>query len=375
MKAILIATFALVAGTVSMNAKHLLVFVGSYADSEDRGISVYRMCQDTGSLTQLSVLGNQKNPAFLEVHPSGKFLYAVNETSDFDGKKQGAVSAYSIDTEKGELTFLNQQPSKGAGPCHITIDSTGRNALIANYGGGSVACLRIGSDGKISASSSFIQHKGSSVNERRQQAPHGHSINIDPANQFAFAADLGIDKVLVYRLDVKKGKLKPHGYAKVAPGSGPRHLAFRPDGKFAYVINEMLSNVTAFRYDGKGGLTDIQTISTLPTGYKGNNSTAEIRVHPTGKFLYGSNRGHDSIAVFRIHPKLGTLIPVEEEKTGGKTPRNINITPDGKHLLAANQNSGNIVVFEIDQETGELNKTDNEVETPKPVCIRFLEVD
>ncbi len=375
MKVILSLILALVTGTLSMNAKHLLVFVGSYANSEDRGIAVYRMNPETGELKKASELGGQRNPAFLEVHPGGRFLYAVNEFSGYKGKKEGAVSAYSIDAEKGELIFLNQQSSGGAGPCHITIDSTGLNALVANYGGGSVACLQIGRDGKLSPASSFIQHEGSSVNDRRQKGPHGHSINIDPGNKYAFAADLGLDKVLVYRLDVKKGRLKPSGYAKVAPGSGPRHFVFRPDGKFAYVINEMLSNVTAFRYDGKGGLADIQTISTLPTGYKGHNSTAEVRVHPSGKFLYGSNRGDDSIAVFRIHEKLGTLVPIGEEKSGGKTPRNFNLTPDGRHLLAANQNSGNIVVFSVDPKTGLLTRTAHEVETPKPVCIRFLEVE
>ena len=374
MKQILPILATLLAGTFNMNAKQLLVFVGAYASGPEQGISVYRMCSSSGSLTKLSVLGGQKNPSFLEVHPNGKYLYAVNEIGTFEGKKQGAVSAYAIDAQKGELTFLNQQGSGGGSPCHLSIDEAGRNVLVANYSGGSVTCLQIGKEGRLSPTTDFIQHEGSSINKNRQSAPHGHSINFDPANKFAFAADLGLDKVLIYKVDSEKGKMKPHGHAEVAPGSGPRHFAFRPDGKFAYVINELLSNVTAFKYDSKGGLSEIQTISTLPTGYSERNSTAEVRVHPNGKFLYGSNRGHDSIAIFQIHEQLGTLTPVDEVKTGGRTPRNFNISPDGKFLIAANQSTGNIVVFNVDPHTGMLTPTGHEVETDKPVCIRFLEI-
>ena len=374
MKRILLALAGLLAYTLTMNAKPLLVFVGAYASGPEQGITVYRMCGSSGALTKLFVLGDQKNPSFVEVHPNGKYLYAVNEIGSYEGKKQGALSAYAIDAENGELTFLNQQPAGGTSPCHLSIDKAGRNVLIANYGGGSVACLQIGKDGRLTTPTDYVQHKGSSVNKARQSAPHGHSINFGPDDQYAFAADLGVDKVLVYKVDAAKGKLKVAGHASVAPGSGPRHFVFRPDGKFAYVINELFSNVTAFKYNGKGGLSAVQTISTLPTGYQGNNSTAEVCVHPNGKFLYGSNRGHDSIAVFRIHEQLGTLTPVEEVKTGGRTPRNFNLTPDGKFLLAANQNSGNIVAFKVDPESGKLTRTGHEVETPKPVCIRFLEL-
>ena len=217
MKQILPILATLLAGTFNMNAKQLLVFVGAYASGPEQGISVYRMCSSSGSLTKISVLGGQKNPSFLEVHPNGKYLYAVNEIGTFEGKKQGAVSAYAIDAQKGELTFLNQQGSGGGSPCHLSIDEAGRNVLVANYSGGSVTCLQIGKEGRLSPATDFIQHEGSSINKSRQSAPHGHSINFDPANKFAFAADLGLDKVLVYKVDSEKGKMKPHGHAEVAP--------------------------------------------------------------------------------------------------------------------------------------------------------------
>ena len=366
---------ALLLPTLSFDlcAAPLLVYVGAYADKPEEGISILTMCDETGTLTPKAVLGDQKNPSFVEVHPSGKFLYAVNEIGNFEGEKQGAVSSYSIDGKTGSLTLLNQQPTKGSSPCHISISKDGKTAMVANYGGGSVASFRIGEDGKLSAPVSFHQHEGSSVNPGRQKGPHGHAINLDPDNKFAFASDLGLDKILIYKLDAKSGKLSKHEEANLAPGAGPRHFAISQDSKFAYSLNELHSTITAFKFDStKGTLSSIQTISTLPTGYKGGNSTAEIRIHPNGKFLYSSNRGHDSIAVFKIHPKLGTLTPLQEEKTGGKTPRNFNITPNGKFLVAANQGTNDITVLKLDPETGLLTPTSHRLETPRPVCIRFL---
>jgi 6-phosphogluconolactonase len=257
------------------------------------------------------------------------------------------------------------------------VDRQGKNLLVANYGGGSVAVLPITADGKLAEATSFVQHKGSSADQARQSAPHGHSINLDAAGRFAFAADLGLDQVLVYQFDPSKGELKPHDppFASVKPGSGPRHFAFHPSGQFAYVINELANTVTAFRYDPQQGvLKEVQTISTLPEDFKGKSYTAEVVVHPRGKFLYGSNRGHDSIAIFAIDAASGRLTPQGHEPTQGKTPRNFNIDPSGAFLLAANQNSGTIVVFRIDPATGKLKPTSQSVEVPAPVCIKFLPV-
>jgi 6-phosphogluconolactonase len=289
------------------------------------------------------------------------------------------VSAFSVDAKSGKLTLINQQPSEGTGPCHLVVDATGSNVLVANYGSGSVACLPIQDDGSLKKASSAIQHEGSGADPRRQQGPHGHSINLDRANRFAFAADLGLDKVFVYKFDAKTGKLTPNDppAAVVKPASGPRHFAIHPSGKFAYVINEMTLTVTAFAYDGdKGVLTTLQTISTLPEGAEGNNfSTAEVQVHPSGKFLYGSNRGHDTIAIFAIDPETGKLTPVGHESTQGKTPRNFAIDPTGQYLLAENQQSGTIVVFRIDGKTGKLTATGQTLEVPNPVCIKMMPIE
>ena len=362
--------------TLKVHAAPILVFVGAYAGKPDEGISVYTLCDESGKLDPTSILCGQKNPSFVEVHPSGNYLYAVNEIGNYDGEKQGAVSSYSLDSQTGKLTLLNQQPTKGASPCHISISKDGKSALIANYTGGSVASYRIDCDGKLSPPVSFHQHEGSSVNPSRQKGPHGHAINLDPTNQYAFASDLGLDKILIYKFDTETSELKKHGHASLAPGAGPRHFAISSNGRFAYSLNELHSTITSFAFNSKKGtLSPFQTISTLPTGYKGGNSTAEIKIHPNGKFLYSSNRGHDSIAVFRIHEKLGTLTPIQEQKTGGNTPRNFNITPNGKFLLAANQRSNDITVLKLDPKTGLLSPTTHRVETPRPVCIRFLEVE
>jgi 6-phosphogluconolactonase len=247
--------------------------------------------------------------------------------------------------------------------------------LVANYGGGSVSVLPIQSDGRLGPATGFVQHEGSSVNPRRQERPHAHSMNLDAANRFAFAADLGLDKVLVYRFDANRGTIVPNDppAATVAPGSGPRHFAFHPRGRNAYVINEMTSTVTAFRYDaGRGRLTELHTISTLPQGFTGNNSTAEVQVHPSGRFLYGSNRGHDSIAIFSIDSDTGRLTQVGHQPTGGRTPRNFGIDPTGVYLLAANQESSTVTVFRIDPRTGRLTPTGQTVNVPVPVCVKMM---
>jgi 6-phosphogluconolactonase len=357
-------------------AEPIWVYLGSYANGDDRGITLCKLDRTNGKLEKIKVFGGHHNPAFLAIHPSRKFLYASNEIRDFKGGNAGAITSFSIDAKSGNLTQLNQVSSKGAGPCHVTIDADGKTLLVANYGGGSVASHRIGEDGSLSEAVSFVQHEGSSVNERRQKGPHAHSINVDPANKRAYAADLGLDKVLIYKLS-KKGKLKPNDppFVQTEAGGGPRHFNFHPSGKFAYLNLEMTSKVTAFGHDAKtGALKAIQTISTLPKDFTGNNSTAEIRVHPTGKFVYCSNRGHDSIAVFAIDQKTGKLTLVEQEPSGGKTPRNFCIDPSGAFLLSANQNTNNVAVFRVDAKTGALTPTGSSIDSPKPVCVRFLEI-
>lgn len=358
-------------------AKELFVFIGTYTRGDSKGIYVSRLDLATGKLSPPKLAAETVNPSFVAIHPNRKFLYAVGEISNFDGKKAGAVSAFAIDGKTGMLQSLNQQASGGGGPCHLVVDAAGKNVLVANYGGGSVAALPIGKSGKLKEASSFIQHQGSSVNPRRQSAPHAHSINLDAANRFAVAADLGLDKVLVYAFDAEAGKLWPNEkpWTAVKPGAGPRHFAFHPNGRFAYVINEIHLTVTAFAYDAdRGVLTEIQTISTLPGAVENGFSTAEVQVHPSGKFLYGSNRGHDTIAVFAIDADTGKLTAVEHESTQGQTPRNFGIDPTGQFLLACNQNSHTIVSYRIDQKTGELKPTGHKIEVASPVCVKMMPV-
>ncbi len=357
--------------------RRLWCYVGTYTGKTSKGIYLCELDTLTGKLESKGLAAEAVNPTFLAVHPNRKFLYAVSEVSDLGdrgGKKTGAVAAFAIDPHSGKLTELNREPSGGAGPCHLVVDGGGHNVLVANYSGGSVAVLPIQPDGKLKPPSSVRQHEGKSVNPRRQEAPHAHSINLDPLAKFAFAADLGLDQVLIYKFDAEKGTLSPHAtpFAPVAPGAGPRHFAFHPTGRWAYVINEMLCTMTAFEYDAeKGTLKEMQTITTLPHEVKEGYSTAEVVAHPSGRFLYGSNRGHDSIAIFRVDARTGRLTAAGHEPTQGKTPRNFNVDPTGRFLLAANQNSNTIAVFRIDADTGTLRPTGQLVEVPAPVCIRF----
>ena len=354
----------------------LRVYLGTYTTGNSRGIYLSELDLATGALSDPRLVAESENPSFLAIHPTKRFLYAVNEVGDYGGVQSGAVSAFAIDSATGDLSFLNQQPSRGGAPCHLVVDKEGKNVLVANYSGGSVAVLPIGSDGRLSPASAFSQHQGSSVNPRRQQGPHAHSINLDAANRFAFAADLGLDKVLVYRFNASDGTLAENDPPSVSvePGAGPRHFAFHPSGRYAYVINEIASTITAFSYDSaRGSLRSIQTVPTLPAGFDQRSSTAEVQVHPSGKFLYGSNRGHDSIAVFQIDLESGKLTYIEHESTQGKSPRNFGIDPTGTYLLAANHNGDNVVVFRINPETGALQPTGHAIEAPTPVCIKFLQ--
>ena len=353
------------------------VYVGTYTGRGSEGIYLYRLDTAAGKLTALGLAAKAPDPSFLAIHPDERHLYAVSEISSFEGKKSGAANAYELDPHTGSLTLLNKVSTVGAGPCYVTVDKSGRDVLVANYGSGSVAVLPVKQDGSLGEASAFIQHTGSSVNPRRQKEPHAHSINVSPDNRFAVAADLGLDELLVYRFDPAKGSLTANDppFTRVNPGAGPRHFSFQPDGKFAYVINEIQSTITAFTWDAAGGiLKEIQTISTLPAGFSGQNDTADVHVHPTGKFVYGSNRGHDSIAVFAVDPARGTLTPVEYVPTQGKVPRNFGIDPTGSILIAANQNSDNLVVFRIDAETGKLSAAGQSLQLSRPVCVQFIPV-
>ena len=353
------------------------VYIGTYTGKKSQGIQVYRFSTASGKLTPAGLAAETPSPSFLAIHPNRRFLYAVSEISNYEGQRSGAVSAFAIDAQTGRLSFLNKVASRGAGPCFVAVDKTGKCVLVANYSGGSVAALPLKEDGSLSEASAFVQHSGTVALPKRQGGPRAHSINVSPDNRFAMVADLGLDEVLVYRLDPVKGTLVPNEppFTKVKAGSGPRHFTFHPNGKFAYVINEIASTVTAFSYDAAGGvLKEVETVSTLPADFKGVSNTAEVQAHPSGKFLYGSNRGHDSIAVFTINTKKGTLTPVEQVPTQGKVPRNFGIDPTGSYLIAANQNSDNLVVFRIDKKTGRLTATGQVVEVGAPVCVKFLAV-
>jgi 6-phosphogluconolactonase len=353
-----------------------IAYVGTYtAKTTSKGIYAYRFDSEKGQLSSLGIAAEAADPSFLAVHPNGQFLYAVNEVGDFNGGTGGAVSAFAINLKTGGLKFLNQVPTRGAGPCHVSLDKNGAFVLVANYDGGSIASFPVHDDGSLGTTSGFVQHSGSGPNKERQEGPHAHWIGTSPDNRFALAVDLGLDQAIVYGFDSSKGLFTPmlSGFAKVKPGAGARHLAFHPNGKFAYVLSEMESSVTVFSYQPKtGAFTSLQTIGALPKDYSGLQEAAEIAVHPSGRFLYTSNRGHDSIAMFEINPAKGTLTSLGQVLTGGKTPRHFAIDPTGAYLLAENQESNNIVIFHIDPGTGNLTPTGQTIEVPSPVCITFV---
>lgn len=334
------------------------------------GISVYRLDLSTGNLAHRSTVSEVKNPSFQAIHPSNRFLYSVAEVDN-----GGALHAFAIDPATGALRSLNHQPCMGAGPCHVSVDATGRVVLVANYSSGDVAALPILDDGSLGEATSVFQHEGSSVNPGRQQGPHAHSITIDPGNRFAVSADLGIDKVLVYRLDAEKQTITPNDPpgVDVQAGAGPRHFAFHPNRKHAYLINELDNTAVTYAYDeDRGVLETIQVISTLPPDFTDTSYCADIHVSPDGRFVYGSNRGHDSIVIFEVDTGTGKLSVVDYESTRGEFPRNFSLDPSGRFLFAANQNTDNIVAYRIDGQTGRLAATGHQVETPQPVCINMI---
>lgn len=357
------------------HAAEYFMYVGTYTNLQSKGIYAFRFDSTTGKLSPLGLAVKTPSPSYLALHPNGRFLYAVNEISHFQRMTaNGSVSAFSIDSSTGMLKLMNAQASQGDGPCHLALGSQGKCVIVANYNNGSISAFPISDDGFLKQSSAFFQHLGSSVNPKNQKSPHAHCVAVSPDNRFALVADLGLDQVLVYHLNAADGTMSVNEprYAKVAPGSGPRHLAFHPNGKFVYSINEIASTITTFAYAAQAGtLSELQTVSTIPKDFKEHNDTAELQVHPSGKFLYGSNRGHDSIAVFAIDPAAGTLKPIEHVPTQGKTPRGFSIDPTGAFLIAGNQQSNTIAVFKIDRATGRLTLTGPPITSMSPVSFVF----
>ena len=338
------------------------VYLGTYTGKVSKGIYQCELNLKDGSISSATLAGETSSPSFLAFHPNKKFLYAVNEG-------QATISALAIDEKTGNLTVLNSQPSRGGAPCHLVVDPTGKNVLAANYSGGSCICIPIEADGKLGTASSFQQHVGKRKN--------GHSIHVDKANNFALCCDLGLDKVIIYAFDAGKGTLTPHGAFDTPKGSGPRHFAWHPDGKTAYINGESNLMIVVCDYNAnKGVLTQKQVLSTLPKDVKRKGgSTAEIVVHPSGKFVYVSNRDpYNSIAIFSIDPRTRKLTAVGHQGMGVKTPRNFAIEPTGQYMLVANQSGGNVIVFRINQSTGELSPTKASVQVPSPVCVRFMEI-
>lgn len=365
----------------------LMMYIGTYTRRESHvegksaGIQVCKFDTTTGEITYVDVATGVTNPSFLAIHPMGRYLYSVSEMNErIEGRPAGGIASFRIDAESGALSALNMQPSGGTGPCHVIVDATGKFVLAANYASGGVVVLPIQEDGSLGPLTDYVQHEGSSINPQRQQEPHAHSINLDASNKYALVPDLGIDKVLIYEFDAKNGKLKPNSaqpWARTKSGAGPRHLDFHPNQRFVYVGNELDSTIVVFEFDArKGTLKEIQTLSTLPDGYEESGAeksyVADVHVHPNGKTVYVSNRGHDSIASFAVDAESGELTATGYASTQGSYPRNFALDPAGNFLVAANQNSDDIYVYTIQAKTGNLDVTPHNIEIPTPVCIKFL---
>lgn len=356
------------------DARELLVYVGTYTAGRSEGIYLYRLDLTSGALKHAGTTRGVSNPSYLALERRRRLLFAVNELEEFQGERSGAVSAFAMDGAAGALRLINQRPTRGGAPCYVTIARSGRFVLVANYLGGNVCVLPVLKDGSLGESVDLKQDVGSGVNRERQEGAHAHCIVLDRADRFAYCCDLGTDKVMLYRFDARAGRLTPNTQPWVAskPGAGPRHLTLHPGGRFAYVLNELDSTVTAYAHDGaQGTLAEVQTASTLPADFKGANTGADIHVAPNGRFLYCSNRGHDSLAAFRLDAATGRLRPLGHTPTEGKTPRNFAIDPTGQFLLVANQNSDTIVTFRLDAQTGALTPTGQTVAVPSPVCLKL----
>jgi 6-phosphogluconolactonase len=356
-----------------------IVYIGTYtpaeapsADDVD-GIFVYRLDMASGALDKLSATAGLTNPSYLAIDPKGRYLYAVQEMEAHANQPGGAVSGFAIDPHTSALKPINTQPTHGIHPCYVSLDQSGRWLMAANYSSGSICVLPLEEGGALGPATATLQHSGSSVNPERQAGPHAHSIMVDPGNRFVLAADLGLDQIVVYQLDAKRGSLTEHHRADLRPGAGPRHLTFHPSGRYLYCMNELDSSITVFDYDAaQGTLRELQTVSALPDDFSGSNSGADIHVHPNGRYLYSSNRGHDSIAIFALDDTTGLLQPSGHVATGGRTPRNFAIDPTGTFLFAANQATDTVVSFRIDRATGGLTPTGLVTEVPRPVCVRIV---
>jgi 6-phosphogluconolactonase len=352
------------------------VYISTFTEHGGDGIYLAELDPSTGDLGLIRLVADLRKASFLAIHPNHRYLYSTCEVDDYRNTKRGAVAAFRIDTATGYLTVLNNQSSSGEGPHHLSIDREGKYAFVANYHGGSVAVLPIHADGTLAVASSTVLHHGSSVNKGRQTGPHPHAIDVDPTNRYVFVPDLGLDKVLAYRFNSAAGTITANHPSNLAtsPGAGPRHITFHSNGKWAYVINELDSTVIALRYDSqRGGLTQIDTVSTLPAGAtQQDNLTGEIVVHPNGKFLYASNRGHDSIVVFAIDQTSGRLSALGHSLSGGRNPRNFDIDPSGKFLLSANLDSNSVTVLQIDPASGKLSRSAHEIKVLQPYCIQFF---
>lgn len=357
------------------------VYFGTYTGGKSRGIYRSRFDPKTGALSEAELAAEVTNPSFLAVHPTRKFLYAVGEVSNINGKKAGGVHAFALDSKTGALTKLNAKDSGGAGPCHLTVDATGKCVVVANYGGGSCGSLKIEADGSLGEMVSFHQHQGKSVNPARQQGPHAHSANIDAANRYCVVADLGLDQLLVFQVDPEAGKLIPNQppFYATPPGSGPRHFAFHPNGKFAYACGELDMTIIALKYDAaSGSFAPVNVAPTLPKdtpdAIRAKSSTAEVVVHPSGQYAFVSNRGHNSIAIFKLDAETGAATPAGHVTGDIQTPRNFNLDPTGRWILVGNQDGDSVTVFGWDNEQGVSKRTNNKIVVGRPVCVRFVPV-
>lgn len=384
MRARPLALFSLLIGCIpttkassTVTPRDTLVYVGTYTGSKSQGIYVFRLKADAKepSLEPLGLAAEAVQPSFLTADASRNLLFALNESGSWNGQPTGSVASYTIDRATGKLRKISETASAGAAPCHLLLDRTGRNLLVANYSTGNVALIRVGADGHLSAVQAVQQHRGESINPSRQKGPHAHAVTLDPAERFLFVCDLGIDKVMIYRFDAERGALSANdpAFASLKPGAGPRHMTFRPDGRFAYVVNELDSTVSVFTHDAAhGNLREIQTVTTLPAEFTGRSTTAEILIHPNGRLLYASNRGHDSLARFTIDPSSGRLTATGHHPTGGRTPRHFGLDPTGTVLAMSNQESDTIVLARIDPATGALTSSPRIASAPSPVCHVFL---